>query len=329
TLASPVVYGDAVTVAYSKPSSNPLQTPEGGQAASFMAQTVTNNRNAPPPNQPPVISISSPTKSEAFVAPATITIDADASDADGSVVKVEFYSGTTKLGERTSAPWSYTWKEVNEGSYSLTALAIDNSGSRTVSSAVTVVVEKSAQAVNLAPSITIASPLNNGLFEAPATITLTADASDPDGSISKVEYLAGGAKIGESFASPFSFTFQCDTAGILEIIAIAYDNLNATAISSPVTITFSLKRDLPELVNLYPSPNNGVFTIELNPLPEPPVNELRLIILSLTGKTVFACHVTDVEMYKNIDIAEAVPGIYIMQIDDGSRIMTTKRFVKF
>ncbi len=43
TLASPVAYGDVVTVAYTKPSSNPLQTAAGAQAASFSAQNVTNN----------------------------------------------------------------------------------------------------------------------------------------------------------------------------------------------------------------------------------------------------------------------------------------------
>ena len=43
TLASPVASGNVVTVAYTKPSSNPLQTAAGGQAASISAQTVTNN----------------------------------------------------------------------------------------------------------------------------------------------------------------------------------------------------------------------------------------------------------------------------------------------
>ena len=43
TLASPVVYGDVVTVAYTKPSTNPLQTTAGGQAVSITAQNVTNN----------------------------------------------------------------------------------------------------------------------------------------------------------------------------------------------------------------------------------------------------------------------------------------------
>ena len=43
TLASPVVYGDVVTVAYNKPATNPLQTPSGGQVVSFTARNVTNN----------------------------------------------------------------------------------------------------------------------------------------------------------------------------------------------------------------------------------------------------------------------------------------------
>ena len=52
TLSSPVAYGNTVTVAYTKPSTNPLQTSAGGQAATFSAQSVTNRIAAPP--APPV-----------------------------------------------------------------------------------------------------------------------------------------------------------------------------------------------------------------------------------------------------------------------------------
>jgi uncharacterized repeat protein (TIGR02059 family) len=48
TLASPITYGDAVTVAYTKPFSNPLQTSDGGEAASFPSKSVTNNVSPPP-----------------------------------------------------------------------------------------------------------------------------------------------------------------------------------------------------------------------------------------------------------------------------------------
>lgn len=46
TLASAVVYGDVVTVSYTKPSSNPIKTPEGAEAASISAQPVTNRVSA-------------------------------------------------------------------------------------------------------------------------------------------------------------------------------------------------------------------------------------------------------------------------------------------
>jgi len=325
TLANPVVYGDAVTIAYTKPSTNPLQTAAGGQAESFPAKTVTNNLTAPV-NSPPLIDISSPTKSTAFIAPATVTIEASASDPDGKVIRVEFYNGTTKLGERTSEPWSFTWKEINEGSYSITAAATDNLGARTVSSAVRIVVEKAVSAVNLAPSIAIISPINNISLEAPATVTIAVDASDPDGSIAKVEFMVGGIKFGESSVYPFSFTFQCDTAGICEIIAVAWDNLNATTTSAPVTISFSLKRELPDLAVLYPSPNNGVFTVGFNPFTDP-LSEKRLTILSLSGRTVFSNEISDEETSRQIDISGVVPGIYIMHITEGNRILTAKRFI--
>ena len=47
TLASPAVYGDIITIDYTKPSTNPLQTASGGQAASFIAQSVTNRITSP------------------------------------------------------------------------------------------------------------------------------------------------------------------------------------------------------------------------------------------------------------------------------------------
>jgi uncharacterized repeat protein (TIGR02059 family) len=46
TLASPVAYGDIITVAYTKPATNPLQCVAGTQAISISAQAVTNGVNS-------------------------------------------------------------------------------------------------------------------------------------------------------------------------------------------------------------------------------------------------------------------------------------------
>ncbi|SFN30809.1 chitinase [Chitinophaga sp. YR627] len=93
-----------------------------------------------PGNQSPVVSITSPAAGASFTAPASITITASASDADGSIAKVEFYNGATKLGQATAAPYSYTWTNVAAATYSLTAVATDNAGAVTTSAAVSVTV---------------------------------------------------------------------------------------------------------------------------------------------------------------------------------------------
>jgi uncharacterized repeat protein (TIGR02059 family) len=141
TLASPIVYGDVVSVAYTKPLTNPLQTSEGAQAASMSARTVTNNCAAPvtpqpqpPPNQPPVVTISSPVKGSSYTSPATVVIDVEAFDHDGSIHSVALYNGNVKLGERTAAPYSFSLKDLEEGEYSLHATATDNLNSTTSSS---------------------------------------------------------------------------------------------------------------------------------------------------------------------------------------------------
>jgi hypothetical protein len=85
-------------------------------------------------NQLPVVSISSPVKGISFTSPATVTIDIEANDPDGSITKVELFNGSIKLGERTAAPYSFTLKDLPEGSYSLKAVATDNLKATTTSS---------------------------------------------------------------------------------------------------------------------------------------------------------------------------------------------------
>jgi hypothetical protein len=89
-------------------------------------------------NDPPSVSITSPANGATFNRGDTIVIEADASDGDGSVTKVEFYQGATKLGEDTSSPYSYTWHYVLPGYYTLTARATDDDGDTTTSSAVNI-----------------------------------------------------------------------------------------------------------------------------------------------------------------------------------------------
>lgn len=79
-------------------------------------------------NRFPSVSIISPSNDTNFEPGSDITITAEADDSDGTVTKVEFFEGTTKLGEVTSAPFTVTWTGAAEGNYTLSAKATDNEG---------------------------------------------------------------------------------------------------------------------------------------------------------------------------------------------------------
>ena len=75
-----------------------------------------------------------------LIAPATINLTADARDADGSIAQVAFYQGDTLLGSVSQAPYTYDWKDVPVGSYTITAQATDNKGGVTISPPLSVTV---------------------------------------------------------------------------------------------------------------------------------------------------------------------------------------------
>src|SRR5256885_4270141 len=90
---------------------------------------------------PPSVSLTSPAAGATFIAPATVTVSATASDSDGTVSKVEFYNGATLISTATSAPYSMPWSNVAAGAYTLTAKATDNAGATTTSSGVSITVD--------------------------------------------------------------------------------------------------------------------------------------------------------------------------------------------
>ena len=180
-------------------------------------------------NVAPTVSIASPANNAVFTAPASITIDATASDADGTISKVEFFQGTTLLSTDTAAPFSFSWTNVAAGTYSLTAKATDNGNLVTTSSAITVI-------SNAAPTVSISSPANNAVFTAPASITIDATANDSDGTISKVEFFQGTTLLSTDTAPPFSFNWTNVAASTYSLTAKATDNNNAVTTSSAINV---------------------------------------------------------------------------------------------
>lgn len=202
-------------------------------------------------NGSPVVAITSPTTGAAYNAPCTIEITAAASDPDGSVTKVDFYAGSSLIGTASSSPYRVAWSNVPAGRHTLKAIVSDNGGAATTSPAVEVNV-----VVNQPPTVSLASPSTGATFSAPATITLSANASDADGAVAGVDFFAGSALIGSDTTPPYSTTWSNVAAGSYTLTAIARDNTGVTSTSAPIAVTVATPVNQPPIVGLT-APSSG------------------------------------------------------------------------
>ena len=128
-----------------------------------------------PPNQPPVVGVSSPADGATYAGPATIVINVDAEDADGTVVQLDVYAGDTLLASDSFPSLAVTWENVAPGTYSLTAIATDNLGATTRSLPVHISV--TAPSAPIAPSGLAATAVSRKQIN----LTWTDNASNEDG----------------------------------------------------------------------------------------------------------------------------------------------------
>lgn len=83
---------------------------------------------------PPTVSLTSPTNGTVLSEPADVSIQATASDSDGTVTNVQFLVGTTVLTDQSLAPFAATTNNLPAGNYTLSAIATDNGGLKATNS---------------------------------------------------------------------------------------------------------------------------------------------------------------------------------------------------
>jgi hypothetical protein len=188
---------------------------------------------------PTVSLVAAPT---GFTAPGTLTLTATATDNVG-VAKVEFFDGSTKLGENTTAPFTLETAvtRAQNGTRSYTARAFDAAGNSTTSSAASVTVNI---ADTTAPTVTLASSANPVISTAP--VTLTATASDDTG-VTKVEFFDGTTKLGEDTSAPFTLAQAYTGAmnGTKALTVKAFDAAGNSATSSVLNLTVDIDTTAP------------------------------------------------------------------------------------
>ncbi len=117
-------------------------TADNARSINNTAVTVAGFRNTVLTNNYPDISLTAPMNGNIIYRPTPVTITANATDSDGTITQVDFYSDNQYLGTDTTAPYDFA-QVLNPGSHLLTAWAYDNAGALRISCAVSVVVKSS------------------------------------------------------------------------------------------------------------------------------------------------------------------------------------------
>ncbi len=203
---------------------------------------------------PLAATIISPANNSFFNIDSTINILATTSGGTGPIQKVEFFSGTTKLGEDTIAPHNFIWNNAPSGNYALTAKVTDSVNNTSVSQIINIVVNNRLTA-------TVIAPINNSSFTSGSPITIQAVTSDGTGIIQKVEFFADSIILGEDVTSPYDFLWNNASAGNYALTVKATDSGNNTAVSSIINIAVIIP-----LSTTITSPLNNSFFIAGSPV---------------------------------------------------------------
>lgn len=208
-------------------------------------------------NIPPVITLTSPSDGESFIEGVEIILQAEASDSDGFVSKVEFYQNATLLGDDNNSPYTYEWNNFQLGTYVITAKVYDDLGLTINSESISINI---VEPPNQFPSIEITSPNNNNTFIEGDNITVTVSATDTDGSISSVEFYNGNEFLGEDFSEPYEFIISNSNTGGYSLTAKVIDDDNAVTTSEPISITVNPPANIPPEITITSHENSEVVT---------------------------------------------------------------------
>jgi hypothetical protein len=160
-------------------------------------------------NAAPTVAITSPTQNATYTASSDVTVNATASDSDGSVMRVDLYDGSNLLGTAMNPPYSFVWKQAPTGSHRLTCKATDDVGMTKTSTAV---------------DVTVTSTPGGGGTTSNSVTSFTLINADTDQPVAGYTTLANGAVISRSALPTTHLNIRVNTTpSLVGSVKIAFD----------------------------------------------------------------------------------------------------------
>ena len=197
-------------------------------------------------NSAPILSFNTPTHAEMFQVSSPVFVQVNASDPDGSVSHVRLSVDDVFVRQDNDAP--YEWgnqpsdkilENLPRGVHSLIAVATDNNGAATTETIIVEIVKGPVGGKNL-PVVSFASPGNGETFAIDSQISVTVNATDPDGSVKNVSLFLNGDLVRQDNMLPYEWEdsiLQNLDAATHELLAVAVDDAGN---SSAESITFTI-----------------------------------------------------------------------------------------
>ncbi len=179
------------------------------------------------------VTITPPATGSTFTVGAPITLRATASDYY-SISSVEFLINGQSVagGKITAAPYNFTWTPASAGTYTITARATNGVGNEKISDPIQITVNS-----NHPPAVALTAPSAAVTLPNGTSVSLSANASDVDGTVTSVVFLANGIQIGSVSSAPYTASWLPTAAGTYNVIARATDNSGNVTDSAAVAVT--------------------------------------------------------------------------------------------
>jgi len=211
------------------------------------------------------ISFTTPMDMESFPEGTDLTVQVAASDADGTITEVELTLNGDLVRTLTNPP--YIWSANNDplladmspGIYTLESTATDNLGN-IESTSIEIMVE-STHSGNQDPVVSFDTPQDGDVFTEGDDLTVQVNASDPDGTITKVMLYFDGVSVRDITTAPYEWgtngndpMLQNLAVGTHTLRTVAMDDAGAASETTiTITVTSMMSNMLPEVSFVTPT----------------------------------------------------------------------------